>query len=70
MIESKRELMETGSDTTQPAMNIQLVNDSQKKNTQGASPCRRRRKNKRKKRPLFVHTRVYRLCIRAGNNVR
>ena len=38
MIESKRELMETGSDTTQPAMNIQLVNSSQNKNTQGASP--------------------------------
>ena len=57
MIESKRELMETGSDTTQPAMNIQLVNSSQNKTHKGLLQQRKRRRIK-EMRPVcvYIHT--------------
>jgi hypothetical protein len=59
MIESKRELMETGSDTTQPAMNIQLVNSSQNKTHKGLLQQRKRRRIK-EMRPVcvYIHTQL------------
>ena len=55
MIESKRELMETGSDTTQPAMNIQLVNSSQNKTHKGLLQ-EEKKKNKRNEACVCVYT--------------